>query len=324
MNKAHALHLAAAVSAALLATAATAAEQYPLRPVRVIVPQSASGSTDIATRIVTDRLGIALKQNFVVDNRPGAGSLTGTDIVAKANPDGYTLLGIAASFTITPAMHRKMPFDPVRDFIPITQFADLPHILITHPSVPAKSVKELIALLKSKPGAVTCAFSGVGTSTHLATELFQHLTGTKMLLVPYKGGSPAMTAMLGGEVQVNFSASSTSLPHIRAGKVRALGVTGVKRSTAAPELPTMAEAGVKGYQHSSWVGLLAPAKTSASIITLLHKESVKIINTGEVKQLFLRRGMEAEGNSPEEFAASVREDVEKWKKLVKAAGIKAR
>jgi tripartite-type tricarboxylate transporter receptor subunit TctC len=324
MNKAHALHLAAAVSAALLATAATAADQYPLRPVRVIVPQSASGSTDIATRIVTDRLGIALKQNFVVDNRPGAGSLTGTDIVAKANPDGYTLLGIAASFTITPAMHRKMPFDPVRDFIPITQFADLPHILITHPSVPAKSVKELIALLKSKPGAVTCAFSGVGTSTHLATELFQHLTGTKMLLVPYKGGSPAMTALLGGEVQVNFSASSTSLPHIRAGKVRALGVTGVKRSTAAPELPTMAEAGVKGYQHSSWVGLLAPAKTPASIITLLHKESVKIINTGEVKQLFLRRGMEAEGNSPEEFAASVREDVEKWKKLVKAAGIKAR
>jgi tripartite-type tricarboxylate transporter receptor subunit TctC len=309
---------------AVSASPAFAADGYPSRPVRVIVPQSASGSTDIATRIVTDRLGVVLKQNFVVDNRPGAGSLTGTDIVAKANPDGYTLLGIAASFTITPAMHRKMPFDPVRDFIPITQFADLPHILITHPSVPAQSVKELIALLKSKPGAVTCAFSGVGTSTHLATELFQHLTGTKMLLVPYKGGSPAMTALLGGEVQVNFSASSTSLPHIRAGKVRALGVTGVKRSTAAPELPTMAEAGVKGYQHSSWVGLLAPAKTPASIITRLHQESVKIINTDEVKKLFLRRGMEAEGNSPSEFAASVREDVEKWKKLVKAAGIKAR
>ncbi len=303
---------------------AIAADSYPSRPVRVIVPQSASGSTDVATRIVTDRLGIALKQNFVVDNRPGAGSLTGTDLVAKANPDGYTLLAIAASFTITPAMHGKMPFDPVRDFIPITQFADLPHILVVHPSVPAKSVAELVALLKSKPGAITCAFSGVGTSTHLATELFQHISGTKMLLVPYKGGSPAMTALLGGEVQANFSASSTSLPHIRAGKIRALAVTGVKRSVAAPELPTMAEAGIKGYQHSSWVGMLAPAKTPAPIIKLLHAESVKIINTDEVKKLFLRRGMEAEGNTPEAFAADIRSDVEKWKKLVQAAGIKGR
>jgi len=303
---------------------AFAAETYPARPVRVIVPQSASGSTDVATRIVTDRLGVALKQNFVVDNRPGAGSLTGTDLVAKANPDGYTLLAIAASFTITPAMHGKMPFDPVRDFIPITQFADLPHILVVHPSVPAKSVAELVALLKSKPGAITCAFSGVGTSTHLATELFQHISGTKMLLVPYKGGSPAMTALLGGEVQANFSASSTSLPHIRAGKIRALAVTGVKRSVAAPELPTMAEAGIKGYQHSSWVGMLAPAKTPAPIIKLLHAESVKIINTDEVKKLFLRRGMEAEGNTPEAFAADIRSDVDKWKKLVQAAGIKGR
>ncbi|MGE4111665.1 MAG: Bug family tripartite tricarboxylate transporter substrate binding protein, partial [Burkholderiales bacterium] len=168
------LYLAAAIScAATLSGIAAAADTYPARPVRVIVPQSASGSTDVATRIVTDRLGIALKQNFVVDNRPGAGSLTGTEIVAKSNPDGYTLLAIAASFTITPAMHTRMPFDPVRDFIPITQFADLPHILVTNPSLPVKSVQELIALLKSRPGAVTCAFSGVGTSTHLATELFQ-------------------------------------------------------------------------------------------------------------------------------------------------------
>jgi len=319
------LHLlAATLFMAMSCATAIAADTWPARPVRVIVPQSPSGSTDTATRIVTDRLGIALKQNFVVDNRPGAGSLTGTDIVAKANPDGYTLLAIAASFTITPAMHSRMPFDPVRDFIPITQFADLPHILVVHPSVPVKSVNELVKLLKSKPGAITCAFSGVGTSTHLATELFQHMSGTKMLLVPYKGGSPAMTALLGGEVQVNFSASSTSLPHIRAGKIRALAVTGTKRSTAAPELPTMGEAGIKGYQHSSWVGMLAPAKTPQPIIKLLHAESVKIINTAEVKKLFLRRGMEAEGNTPEEFAADIRKDVDKWKKLVKAAGIKGR
>lgn len=306
------------------ATLALAADTYPSRPVRVIVPQSPSGSTDIATRIVTDRLGEALKQNFVVDNRPGAGSLTGTDMVAKSVPDGYTLLGVAASFTITPAMHTDMPFDPVRDFIPITQLADLPHILVVHPSLPVKSVPELVALLKSKPGQITCAFSGVGTSTHLATELFQYLSGTKMLLVPYKGGSPAMTALLGGEVQVNFSASSTSLPHIRAGKLRALAVTGAKRSIAAPELPTMAEGGVKGYQHASWVGLLAPAKTPQVIINLLHAESVKILARKDVKDLYLKRGMETEGDSPAEFSAAIREEVDKWKKLVASAGIKPR
>jgi tripartite-type tricarboxylate transporter receptor subunit TctC len=217
-----------------------------------------------------------------------------------------------------------MPFDPVRDFTPITQFADLPHIIVVHPSVPAKSVKELVALLKSKPGEITCAFSGIGTSTHLATELFLHISGTKMLLVPYKGGSPAMTALLGGQVQVNFAASSTALPHIRAGKIRALAVTGAKRSTAAPELPTMAEAGVQGYQHSSWVGMLAPAKTPQAIIDRLHVESVRIIERDDVKTLFLRRGMEAEGNTPKEFAATIREEVDKWKKLVKSAGIKPR
>lgn len=315
---------ATAVAAATLATAPaqSADAPYPYKPIRVIVPQSAGGSTDIAARIVTDRLSEVLKQNIVVDNRPGAGSLNGTDTVAKATPDGYTLLVVAASFTITPAMQKNMPFDPVRDFIPITQFADLPHIVVVHPSVPAKSLAELTALLKSKPGSITCGFSGIGTSTHLAIELFQHMSGTKMLLVPYKGGSPAMTALLGGQVQVNFAAASTGLPHIRAGKIRALAVTGAKRSVAVPELPTVAESGVKGYNHSSWVGMLAPAKTPQPIINLLHTEAVKIVNSEEVKKLFLRRGMEVEANSPKEFAATIHEEVDKWKKLVKAAGIK--
>jgi tripartite-type tricarboxylate transporter receptor subunit TctC len=319
-------HIATVVgaTATLVAMGATAADNYPKRPIRVIVPQSPSGSTDLATRIVTDRLAAVLKQSFVVDNRPGAGSLTGTDIVAKAAPDGYTLLGVAASFTITPAMHRKMPFNPVLDFAPITQFADLPHIIVVHPSLPVKSVKTLVDLLKSKPGAITCAFSGVGTSTHLATELFQHISGTQMLLVPYKGGSPAMAALVGGQVQVNFAASSTALPQIRAKRIRALAVTGAKRSAAAPELPTMAEAGITGYQHSSWVGLLAPARTPQAIINLLNAEAVKIVNSAEVKKLFLRRGMESVGNSQKEFGDSIREDVDKWKKLVKSAGIKPR
>lgn len=303
---------------------ALAADNYPSRPIRVIVPQTAAGSTDVAARIVTDRLSEVFRQNIVVDNRPGAGSLNGTDMVAKAAPDGYTLLAIAASLTITPAMQSNLPFDPVRDFIPITQFSDLPHIIVLHPSVQAKSIGELVALLKAKPGTITCGFSGVGTSTHLAAELFQHMSGTRMLMVPYKGGSPAMNALLGGEVLVNFAASSTALPHTRAGKLRALAVTGAKRSTAAPELPTVAEAGVKGYQHASWVGLLAPTGTPQAIINRLHVESVKIINRPEVKKLFLARGMEAEGNTPQEFAATVKEEVAKWKKLVVTAGIKPR
>lgn len=299
----------------------SAAEPYPSKPIRIVVPQSAGGSTDVAARIVTDRLVDVLKQNIVVDNRPGAGSLNGTDAVAKATPDGYTLLVVAASFTITPAMQKNMPFDPVRDFAPITQFADLPHIVVVNPSVPAKSMPEFIALLKSKPGEITCGFSGIGTSTHLAIELFQHMSNTKMLLVPYKGGSPAMTALLGGQVQVNFAASSTVLPHIRAGKLRALAVTGARRSVAVPELPTVAEAGIKGYSHASWVGMLAPAKTPRPVIERLHAESVKIVNSEEVKKLFLRSGMEAEGNTPKEFAETIREEVDKWKKLVKSAGI---
>ena len=317
--------VAVAVGAAslLAATLSAAADAYPSRPIRVIVPQSAGGSTDVAARIVTDRLSEALRQNLVVDNRPGAGSLNGTEVAAKAAPDGYTLLVIAASLTITPALQANLPFDPVRDFAPITQIVDLPHIVVVHPGVPAKSLAEFIALLKAKPAAITCGYSGIGTSTHLAIELFQHMSETRMLLVPYKGGSPAMTALLGGQVQVNFATSSTALPHIRAGRLRAFAVTGAKRSTAAPELPTVAEAGVKGYQHASWVGMLAPAKTPRAIIERLHAESVRIVHNDEVKKIFLRNGLEAEGNSPAEFAATIREEVDKWKKLVKAAGIKA-
>lgn len=306
----------------LSATAVIAADAYPSRPVRVIVPQSAGGSTDVAARVLTDRLTEVLKQNIVVDNRPGAGSLNGTDTVAKAAPDGYTLLIIAASLTITPAMQTSLPFDPVRDFSPITQIVDLPHIIVVQPGTTARTLGELIALLKARPGQVAAGFSGIGTSTHLAIELFQHMSQTKMLLVPYKGGAPAMTALLSGEVQVNFATSSTGIPHIRSGKLRGLAVTGAKRSTAIPELPTVAEAGVRGYQHASWVGLLAPAKTPMPVIDKLNAESVKILARDDIRKSFLRQGMEAEGNTPQEFAATIREEVDKWKKLVKAAGIK--
>jgi tripartite-type tricarboxylate transporter receptor subunit TctC len=309
-------------AAALAAVMGAGAADYPSRPIRVIVPQSAGGSTDVAARMLTDKLTESLKQNIVVDNRPGAGSLNGTETVAKSAADGYTLLVIAASLTITPALQSNLPFDPVRDFAPITQIVDLPHIVTVHPAVAAKSIAEFVTLLKAKPGQIAAGFSGIGTSTHLAIELFQHMSQTKMLLVPYKGGAPAMTALLGGEVQVNFATSSTGIPHIRSGKLRGLAVTGAKRSTAIPELPTVTEAGVKGYQHASWVGMLAPAKTPKPVIDRLHAETIKILARNDIRQSFLRQGMEAEGNTPQEFAATITREVDQWLKLVKSAGIK--
>lgn len=315
-----------AVTAGGFCTAGIAATQapaaFPTKPIRVIVPQSAGGSTDLAARVVMQRVSDALGQPIVIDNRPGAGSLNGTETVAKAVPDGYTLLSVAASFSINPSLHEKLPFDPVRDFTPITRLCALPHILVVHPTVPVKSVKELIALAKAKPGELNYASSGVATSTHLAAELFRHMTGTDMVQVPFKGGAPGMIGLLSGQVQLYFATISTALPHVKSGKLRALAVTTAKRSLVAPEFPTIAEAGVPGYEHASWVGLLAPAKAPPAIVTRLHAESVKVVNTPEVRTLLLREGLEPVGDTPQEFAALIKFEIAKWMKVVKAAGIK--
>jgi tripartite-type tricarboxylate transporter receptor subunit TctC len=314
--------IASAAALPMLAAAATIPNAtYPSRPVRIIVPQSAGGSTDLAARIVTQRLADRLGQPIVVDNRPGAGSLNGTETVAKAAPDGYTLLAVAASFTINPSLHEKLPFDPVRDFAAITRFAALPHILVVHPSVPVKSVKELIALAKAKPGELNYASSGVATSTHLAAELFKHMTGVDMVQVPFKGGAPGVVGLLSGQVQLYFATISTALPHVKSNKLRALAVTTAKRSIVAPELPTIAEAGVPGYEHASWVGLLAPAHTPAPIVAKLYRDSLQVINIQDVKALLLRDGLEPVGDTPQEFSAAVKSEVSKWMKVVKAAGI---
>ncbi len=318
-----ALAPAALTAFALVQAQSAAAQAYPSRSVRVVVPQSAGGSTDLVARVVSQRLSDALGEPVVVDNRPGAGSLQGTDLVAKAAPDGYTLLVVAASFTINPSIRKKLPFDPLRDFEPVTRLVTLPHILVVHPSLPVKSVKELIALAKARPGQLNYGSSGVATSTHMAAELFRFLTGTDMVNVPYKGGAPGMTALLSGEVQLYFATISTALPHIRTGRLRALGVTSAKRSVAAPEFPTLAEAGVPGYEHSSWVGMLAPAKTPQAVVTRLNGEAVKIVGSQEVKTLLLRDGLEPVGDTPKEFAAVIRSEIAKWIKVVKAAGIKA-
>ena len=298
------------------------AQAYPNRPIRVIIPQSAGGSTDLAVRAVTQRLGDVLGQPAVVDNRPGAGSLVGTDLVAKAAPDGHTLLGVASSFSINPSLHTNLPFDPVRDFAPISRLCALPHILVVHPAVPVKSLKELIALAKAKPGQLNVATSGISTSTHMAAELFMYMTGTKMVTVPYKGGAPGNIALVSGEVQLYFATISTALPHIRAGKLRALAVTTRKRTAAAPEYPTIAEAGLPGYEHASWVGMLAPAGTPPAIISRLNSEIARIVHLPEVREFLLRDGLEPEGDSAKEFTANIRNEVAKWIKVVKAAGIK--
>lgn len=301
-----------------------AAEQgYPSRPVRLIVPQSAGGSTDVVARVIAQRMTESLKQNVIVDNRPGAGSLNGTELVAKAAPDGYTLLVVAASFTINPAIRKDLPFDPVRDFTPVSQLVTLPHILVVHPSVAATSVKDLVALARAKPGALNYGISGIATSTHMAGELFMYMTGTRMVGIPYKGGAPGMTALLGGEVQLYFATISTAIPHIRSGKLRALGVTTLKRSVAAPEFPTIAEAGVPGYEHSSWVGMLGPARLPKPVLARLGDESSKAVQSQDIKALLLSDGLEAVGNSPAEFDRIIRTEVAKWIKVAKAAKIAA-
>jgi len=308
-------------TACAVVISAVAADEYPTRPIRVIVPQSAGGSTDLVARVVGQRLSESLGQAVVVDNRPGSGSLNGTEIVARASPDGHTLLVVAASLSISPAVRRKLPFDVIRDFAPISQLVDLPHLLVVHPNVPASSVGELIALAKARSGALNYASSGIATSTHMAAELFLYMTATRMVHVPYKGGAPGIAAMLAGQCQVNFATISTALPHVRGGKLRGLGVTSSKRSVAAPELPTIAEAGVRGYSHSSWIGMAAPTKTPVAAINRLHGEVAKIVQLPDVKKLLLREGLESLGNAPQEFAADLRDEIAKWHKVVKAAGI---
>ena len=305
----------------LMAASGVLPQEYPTRPVRLLVPQSAGGSTDLVARVIVQRLAESLGQTVVIDNRPGSGSLNGTELAARAAPDGYTLLVVAASLSISPAVRKQLPFDVIRDFAPVTQMVDLPHLLVVHPSVAASSVKELIALARAKPGELNVATSGIATSTHMASELFLYMTGTKMLHVPFKGGGPGITAMLAGQCHLYFSTISTGLPHVRSGKLRGLGVTSAKRSVAAPDMPTIAEAGVPGYSHSSWVGMAAPAKVSPAIVTRLHAEVVRIVHLPDVKKLLLRDGLEPLGNAPQEFSANLKAEIAKWQKVVKAAGI---
>ncbi|MGZ5174075.1 MAG: tripartite tricarboxylate transporter substrate binding protein [Burkholderiales bacterium] len=313
--------LAATLVFSLAATAS--AQSYPDHPVRVVVPFPAAGGTDILARLLVQRMAERLGANFVIDNRAGAGGTIGTEIVAKATPDGYTILVASSSHTINPSVYKKIGYDPARDFAPVTLIASGPGLLVVHPSVPAKNVKELIALAKSRPGQLIYASAGNGTPPHLAAELFKSMAGVDLVHIPYKGNVPAFVDLLSGAVSLSFPTITSGLPQVRSGKLRALGVTSKERSTVVPDLPTIAESGLPGYEATTWYGMLAPAKTRTLIITKLHDQMIEVLKLPDIREKLLAQGLEPVGNRPDQFAAIISMELVKWSKVVAAAGVKA-
>ncbi len=313
-----------AIFPALVAAAfAASAASYPDKPIRMLVGFAPGGGTDATARAIAQRLGPALGQQVIVDNRAGAAGNIATDIAAHSAPDGYTvLLGTIAALAINQSLYKNLPFDPLRDFEPVTLAVSSTNVLVVHPLVPVKTVKELIALAKAQPGKLSFGSSGIGGAGHLAGVLFDQLAGTQMVHVPYKGGAPAMLALVGGEVQLVFSTAETAVPQVKSGKIRALGVTMAKRTALLPDLPTIAEAGLSGYEANNWYGVLVPAKTPKPIVERLHREIVKILGTPEVKESLFRQGLDASPSTPQEFSAYIRSEIAKWAKVVKASGAK--
>jgi tripartite-type tricarboxylate transporter receptor subunit TctC len=299
------------------------AQAYPSKPIRIVVAFAPGGIADFAARSFSQRLAETLGQPVVIENRAGAGGVLGAEVVARAAPDGYTLLVTSISHTINPSVRKSLPFDAVRDFAPVTLIMDAPNFLVVHPSLPAKSVKELVAIARARPGQISYASSGTGTSTHLSGELFKALSRIDLVHVPYKSGGPAVIDLVGGHMQMMFSTLPTVLGHVRAGKLRGLAVTGAKRFPAVQEYPTMIEAGVPGYEVSGWSGLFAPAGVPREIVTRLAGEIGKILRAPDLRERFATLGAEPVGNSPDEFAAFVRSEIAKWKKVVDFAKIQS-
>jgi len=305
------------------APASAQAPAYPTKPVRIVVPFPAGGATDILARAVAQKLTETWGQAFVVDNRPGAGGNIGSELVAKAAPDGYTLeMGTVGTHAINASLYAKMPYDHVKDFAPIILVAGVPNVLVVNPAVPVNSVQELIAYAKANPGKLNFASSGNGTSIHLSGELFKVMAGVQMTHIPYKGSAPALADLLGGQVQLMFDNLPPSLPQIKGGKLRALGVTSAARAPALPDTPTIAESGLPGFDASSWFGLLAPAGTPPAIIAKLNTEIAKWLATPEAKEKLVAIGANIAGGTPEDFARHVQAETAKWAKVVKESGAK--
>jgi tripartite-type tricarboxylate transporter receptor subunit TctC len=298
------------------------AADYPTKPIRMLVGFAPGGGTDATARAIAPKLTALLGQQIIVDNRPGATGNIATDIVSKSNPDGYTILmGTIAALAINPSLYEKLPFDPIKDLAPVTRAVDSTNVLVLHPSVPAKSVKELIALAKTK--SLNAGSSGVGGAGHLALELFNLQTGVKIVHVPYKGGGPAMIDLLGGNIQLIFATAASAVGHIKSGKIRALAVTTLKRSPLVPDLPAVAETGLKGFEANNWYGVMVPANTSRAIIMRLNKDISTALLTPDIKEVLFKQGLDSAPESPEAFGAYIKSELAKWAKVVKAAGLKA-
>ncbi len=313
---------AASALVALLLAWPACAQNYPVRAIRLVVPSTPGGSSDILGRIVAQKLGEQLGQQVVVDNRAGAGGIIGVDQVAKAPPDGYTLLITPASLAINPSMYAKLPYNAQRDFAPLSLIVAAPNVLSLHPSVPAKTLKELIALAKARPGSLVAGTAGVGTSPHLSTELFKSMAGIDIVIVHYKGSGQGMISLLSGENAMAFPSLPTVIQYLKANKLRALGVTTLKRAPALPDVPTVAEAGLPGYEATQWFAMLAPLGTPSAIVERLNQEIVRALRTPEVKDRIAGEGADVIASTPEELAAYNKSETEKWAKVIKAAGIK--
>lgn len=299
------------------------AQGWPLRPVRLVVPQSPGASTDLIARVLAARLAESLAQSVVVDNRPGAGSILGTRAVIDAEPDGHTLLVVAASITINPSLHRKPPFDTVRDLAPITQLSVYPNLLVVHPSVSATSVQSLLALARRPGVSLNYGSSGTGTGTHLSAELFRHMTGASLTHIPYKGGGPSVQALLGGEVQLAFATLPSVLPYVRSGKLRAIAVTGANRISGDRGIPTVAESGVPGFDLALWHGLLGPRGLPRPITDRLNAELNRVLKTKEMIDRLEGDGLSSVGGTPEQFGERIARDIALYRTIVAKAGIKA-
>ena len=314
--------LAVAVAFGVVAPFATGQSTYPTKPVRLVVPFPAGGTTDIIARATAQKLSEAWGQQVIVDNRPGAGGNVGSELVAKSAPDGYTLLmGTVGTHAINPSLYAKMPYDHVKDFAPVILVAGVPNVLVVNPELPVKSIPELIAYAKANPGKLNFASSGNGTSIHLSGELFKAMTGVQMTHVPYKGSAPALTDLVGGQVQLMFDNLPSSLAFIKAGKLRALAVTSTARAAALPDVPTVADF-VPGFEASSWFGILAPAGTPPAIIAKINGEVTKWLATPEAKDKLTAQGANAAGGSPQDFAKHIQAETAKWAKVVKDSGAK--
>jgi tripartite-type tricarboxylate transporter receptor subunit TctC len=318
--------IAAAAAAALTFPSlawAQQTERYPSRPIRLIVPVPPGGSTDALARIISVRLGESLGQQIVIDNRAGAGGNIAMGVAARSTPDGYVLLIVSSNFVVNPSLYAQVPYDPVRDFAPVTYIASAPSLLVEHPSINARTVKELVALIKSSPGKFNYASPGAGSAQHLAGELFKLAAGIDVTHVPFSGAGPAVIAVLGGQVQLAFASLPAVLPHAAAGTLRTLAITSNKRSPAAPDVPTFIEAGFPAVESDHLQGILAPAGTPAAIVNRLNIEIVRIINAPDVRKRLVDLGFVPVGNTPQEFAEVIRFQVGKWSRIVKDAGIRA-